>query len=354
MTTFKRFEEDDIVAANPTEVTLGLWPGDTGSLIQFFTQSAQATGDSGEFYWNIFNLNPATDSSAEVCYAVAYGHRTGGGHPTLTQTDSSSLATQVVYSQYRNLLLDPGDSQFTFFSTTGGRSSDQIYVINVQRNRIKERLDPGNWQLKLSGSNGIQTFIDDSGQSLGVAFGKSGQVFNVVSGSLSGSTGATIIATGSSTFGGYGLFYPSLGVIILNPDAIDEAVGFIAGTYSTTSFPFKPQTGSVTVAQYNHAALHRSIVGGADFQARSAENISSTHFFVRLRSKDFNYSNNPSFFDETDGTLTHTSFIQDPRTYPTTIGLYNDNNELLAVAKLSQPVQKGFDKEVNLRVRLDF
>lgn len=359
MSTYVRFnQEDDIISANPTEVTLGLWPGDTGSLTAFFTSSQAIGQTSGQYYWEIRNKS-SSDSTGETCFAVAYGHRTGAGHPTLAQSDTSTLATQAVYAQYRQLLLDPGDTQFTFY---GSYNTDHIYVINIQRNRIKERFDPGNWELSLSGSNGRRTFIDDSGQGLGAAFGRSGQVFNVVSGSLSGSLGYTIAASGSATKGGFGLVYPSLGIIVLNPDALVETVGFTASADSRwqSPIPFAPFTGSTTSAQYNHAALYYSMKlaatppGTGDFQARSAENISSTHYFVRLKAKDFNYSNNPTFFDEIDGTLTHTTMIQDPRVYPTTVGLYNDNFELLAVAKLSKPIQKGFDKELNVKVRLDY
>ena len=352
--TFKSFQTDDIVLANATEVTIGLWPGGTGSLALFYTGS-QAIDTSGQYYWNAYNVNPVTSASiAEVCFAVAYGHRLGYGHPTLVQSDTSTLATQAVYSQYRNLLLDPGDTQFTF---DGSVNSDNIYVINVQRALMKERLDPGNWILTLSGSKGIRTFIDDSGQALGAAFGKSGQVFNVASGSLTGTSGSTIVSTTSTTKGGFGLCYPSLGVIVLNPDAIAETVGFAAsaaGKYSASAAPVAPYTGSCTDAQYNHKALYSSINLGGDFQARSSENISSTHYFVRLRAAEFNYSNNPTFFDETNGTLIYTAFIQDPRVYVTTVGLYNNSNELLAVAKLSKPVQKSFASELNLRTRLDF
>lgn len=350
MSTFKRFVSDDIVLANATEVTLGLWPGGTGSLPEIFRPS-QTGSTSGQYYWDAYDLN-VSSSDSEVCFAVAYGHRTGGGHPTLNQVDTSTLATQAVYSQYRNLLLDPGDSQFTFY---GGYNSDHIYVINVYRYLMKERLDAGNWMISLKGENGTFTFIDDSGQSLGSAFGKSGQVFNIVSGSLSGSMGSTIAASGSVSQGGYGLFYPSLGVMVFNPDALRETLGFSSGSYySSGSTWWYPVTGSVLVPQYNHVALFNSINQGDDFQARSAENISSTHYFVRLRAAEFNYSNNPSFFDEVNGTLIYDTFIQDPRVYVTTIGLYNDNNELLAVSKLSRAIQKGFDKEINLRVRLDF
>ena len=52
--------------------------------------------------------------------------------------------------------------------------------------------------------------------------------------------------------------------------------------------------------------------------------------------------------------MLYDSFINSPQTFITTVGLYNDNNELLAVAKLSKPLKKDFTKEMLLRVKLDF
>jgi hypothetical protein len=349
MTTFKRFDADDIVKANPTEVTTGIWTGDTGTLTSFFTSSTQATALSGQYYYNIYNVNPVT-SSAEVQFAVAYGHRTGGGAASLANDNNSTLSTQATYSQYRNMLLDVSDSQFTF----GTLNSDHIYVINIQRSRLKETLDPGNFALRLSGSLGTFTFIDDSGQTLGQQYGKAGAVFNLVSGSLTGASGSTVAVTASAASGTFGLVYPGLGLIVLNPNAISATIGMAAVAYSASAgAPFTPRTGSTT-QEYNHMGLFNAIVKGGSFQARSAEMMSSTHYFVRLRNKEFNYSNNPSFFNESNGVINNTDFINDPRVYPTTIGLYNDNNELLAVAKLSKPVQKSFDKELLIRTRLDW
>lgn len=348
---FKNFDADDIVRANSVEVTTGLWTGDIGSLSTIFSSSIQASGSStGEYYWDAYNANPNTDDQAEIQFAVAYGHRLGLGAPTVIDDDNATLSTKAIYSQYKQLLLDPGDSQFTF----GTVSSDQIYVINVKRSLMKQALDPGNWSLNLSGSFGSFTFIDNSEQSLGNTAGSSGLVYNVVSGSLTGPSGSTIAAT-SSAAGGFGLFYPSLGVIILNPEAIRTTIGMVSGGFAgAPNAPFAPVSGSSAVPTFNHAGLFNAIRLGGDFQARSAERISSTHYFVRIRNKEFNYSNNPSYFDEANGNLLHDSFINDPRSYITTIGLYNEQNELLAVAKLSRPTQKGSDSEVNLRVRLDW
>jgi hypothetical protein len=142
-------------------------------------------------------------------------------------------------------------------------------------------------------------------------------------------------------------------------------------TASFETFPFAPFTGSITatawsgeVSAYNQAGLFVAIKNAIvqpngmptelEFRARSAETISSTHYFVRLRNRDYNYSNNPTFRNPDDNTLRWPEFRVDPKVYITTVGLYNDIGELLAVAKLSKPVRKSYSEEVLLRVRLDF
>lgn len=373
--TFVPFNlDEDVVAANQTTVTTGLWSGDTGSLTTLFTSTTQISA-SGEYFFDAFDKNPATDTTAEVQFAVAYGHISGGGSPTLAQDDLAKLATKATYLQYKNILLDPSDDLFTF----GNTNSDHVYVINIQRARLREQLDPGNWLLSLSGSKGKFTFIDDSGQTLSAKSktSKSGRVFNVASGSLTGASGSTVLTSQSAAGKGFGLCFPDLGIIVLNPDAIIPTVGFesassvTAGngnagsqdfTYDTTNtvIPFAPFTGSLTSnsgagrEQRAHDGLLRSIKLAGDFQARSAETISSTHYFVRLRNKDFNYTNNPTFYNNTNGQILNEDFVQDPRVYATSIGLYNSKNELLAIAKTSRPLEKSFDKEALIRVRLDF
>jgi hypothetical protein len=351
MSTFKQFTEDDIVRANPTEVTMGIWSGDTGSLTAFYSSSAQASGSlSGQYYWDVYNINPSA-STAEVQFSLAYGHRTGGGNQSLAVSNTATLSTMATYAQYRNLLLEPGDTKFTF---DGNVDKDHIYVINIARSRLKEKLDPGNWLLTLAGASGSFTFIDDSGQTLGTDYGRAGAVFNVCQGTLSGSTGATITASRSLAGEGFGLVYPSLGIIVLNPDAIAKTVGLVSGsvTVSGSTF-FAANTGSNNI-EYNHAGLFHSIRVGANFTARSAETISSTHYVVDLRPKEFNYSNNPTFYNSSNGALITTDFINNPKVYVTTVGFYDDSNELVAVAKLSKPVQKDFTKAFTIRARLDW
>jgi len=389
---YKRITADDRSFISQ-ETTTGLWTGDTGSLSTLYTSDTQIAKANSKYFIDVYNADPATTSSAAVQFSLGYGNRFGSGSPTLTQQNTSTRSAQAVYLQLKNLLLESTDTQFSFANSS---TSNQIYAIVISRSRYKGYVDSGNWQLTLSGSEGAFHFIDDSSQTLGTkrSFAKNGLVFNVASGSLTGTQGSTVVSTSSTssaaTAKGFGLFYPQKGIIILNADVIGAHVGFkartgslghimdnstgagentssaavfISASSSTNTIPRAPFTGSLAGTggvyqdQYNWHGLYRSMVLGAQdtaFTARSAEIISSNHYFLRLNNKEFNYSNNPSFATGSNGQLSNQDFENDPKVYVTTVGLYNDSNELLAVAKLSRPLEKSFSKEALLRVRLDF
>jgi hypothetical protein len=356
---YKRFGDFDKINAKVEVVTTGIWSGDAGQLSQFFTSSTQTTSTDGQFYWNVFDKNPVTDETAEVQFAVAYGHKDGSGSVSLSTNPDALLPTKSTYAQYRAMLLDNPSLPFQFENSAGTLTdTNGIYVINIGRARYREEMDAGNWQLTLAGSNGTFRFIDDSGKKFGDTFGKAGRVFKVVSGSLElGSQGEAIVENSAAPGNGlgYGLFYPDRGIVVLNAAAFGSVVGNV--TFSTGSGHSETATlaggEGTTFNAYNQARLLSAIQGGADFDARRTENVSTQHFFVRATNREFNYSNNPTYVD-VNGNFTEPTFETDPRTFITTIGLYNDSNELVAVAKTSQPVAKSFDKEVLVKVKLSF
>jgi hypothetical protein len=352
---YKRFGEFDKVNAKVEVVTTGLWTGDSGSLNGFFTSSTQVAATSGQYYYNVYNTNPATDSSSEVQYALAYGHVDGSGSMTLDLNDNSLLASKATYAQYRSMLLDNPTQKFQIENSSGiAVDTNDIYIINLSRARFREEMDAGNWSLKVSGSNGLFTFIDDSNKKFGDTFGRAGRVFRVASGSLNLGTQneATIDSTTAANGLGYGLFYPDRGIVVLNPAAIGNTVGSVFNEAFQTIGTLAPSL-STAAEQENHKRLYYAIKHGGDFEARRTEDISTQHYFVRATNREFNYSNNPTYVN-TDGTFSETTFETDPQTFITTVGLYNDSNELVAVAKTSQPIVKSFDKEVLIKVKLSF
>lgn len=348
---YKRFGEFDQINGKVEIVTTGIWTGDTGSLTSFFTSSTQTAVD---YYLNVYDKTP-TDSTSAIQFAVSYGHKEGSGSVSLANDDDATLPTKATYTQYRSLLLEQDDDYFTFISssTQGTHDSDDIYIINIARSRYKEKVDPGNWSLTLSGSSGTFTLIDDSGKKYSDVVGKAGRVFNVVSGSLNLGTlsEATIENTVASNGEGYGLVYPDQGLLILNPSAIHALVG---SSYDSASVSVSSPNLGIDQNYRNHYLLYNAIAGGGDFEARRTENISTSHYFVRATNREFNFSNNPTFTSGSDGTFRQRSFETDPKVYITTVGLINDANEILAVAKTSQPIVKSFDKEVLIKVKLSF
>jgi len=350
---YKRFGEFDQVNGKIEVVTTGLWSGDTGSLGTFHTSSVQ-TEKSLNYYVNVYDKDPATNTAAAVQYAIAYGHKYASGSVDLTTSDASTLASKATYSQYKSILLESGDEKFSFTDNLGkDTNSNDIYVVNVSRARYKEKMDAGNWSLVVSGSTGTHTLIDDSGKKFSDLVGKSGRVFNVASGSLNLGTEnlATINSITASNGLGLGKFYPDQGLVVLNPLAIHNLIGTSIDSGSNQGASL--YTGTAYEGQ-NHLLLHNAIEGGGDFQARRTENISTSHYFVRATNREFNFSNNPTFVTGSDNSFVESTFEKDPKTYITTVGLMNDANEIIAVAKTSQPVPKSYDKEVLIKVKLDF
>ena len=343
-TTFSVFAPDDVVTNSKQTVTAGLWSDGLGSLTTFFTASAQTTSQR-RYYVDIYNDVPSLDTSATQ-FSIAYGNVLGSGSSELGTEENP--ASKAIYSQYRSLLLEKNASRFI---TAGSGSTDSIYVINVKRNRVKERLDEGNFELPLIGidvrdtnatgsvtvtvSSGSITLIDDSSIA-SATVGVAGRVYNIVSGSLS----AGVFNTSAPIY--YGLFYPDYGVMVLDGKMLDQQLNFDTNTGSNSE-------GS------NHFALFHSISGSnSGFQARNSQQITSANYFVRVKNGQYNFSNNPSYTTGADGLIAQSTFIGNPKSYITTIGLYNERNELLAVAKMSKPLLKSFSREQLIRVKLDY
>lgn len=373
---FKRFNEFDKVEGRTEVVTTGLWTNDVGSLTAFFTSSEQVSGSSGTYYWNVFGEDPEIEETAEPQFAVSYGHTDASGSVPLSDNDDALLPTRATYTQYRSLLLDPTDDFFSFDSSeAAGPDSRDIWVINVSRARYREKMDAGNWTMELSGSAGNVQLIDDSGQKFGpdAEGARVGRVFNVVEGQLNIGTqnAATIVNKRSPNEHGFGLFYPSHGIIVLNPRALFDKIGalededgnvvtdyndFITSRSSGKNIP-GPDPDEDWQNQsliYNSLVIGAASQGSTGFLARRRENISTSHYFVRATNREFNFSNNPTFFNADNGEFTEPSFVGNPQTYITTVGLFNEANEMLAVAKSSSPINKSFDREVLIKVKLSF
>ena len=320
MSTFVRLTSDDIVI-NTEKVSTSTWSNNVN---------------------NLTTAHNSTSITPEVQYSISYGHKDGSGSLDFTNETGSFgySATRDVYGQYRSLVYGTEDRNFSFNNHT----PNGIYVINVERARYKQSLKPGSLNFKLKKGSAELFLTDNSTTTTGSAvLTNLGRQYDIVSGSNGIMLGTNITRVTDS--GSYGLFYPDAGVIILNEDALDAATadnGLALGT-----------SANANTSDKNNETLFNAVSSSGYFIIDSEENISSQFYFIRARNKEFNYSTNPTFIDGS-GNLNFDSMVDAPKSYITTIGLYNDSNELLAVAKLSQPITKDFTKEALIKVKLDY
>ena len=134
---------DDVLPNNVETVTRGLFAGNTGSLTSMFT-SSNLTATQKSYFQEIFSTGePSATADANSELSIAYGHFHGSGSADTTGNMNNDTPSRAIYKQYAQLLLAPNDKKFTI----DGTDTDHIYVLNFNRARVREKLDPGNFEL---------------------------------------------------------------------------------------------------------------------------------------------------------------------------------------------------------------
>ena len=335
--SFKRLDPEDI-SISAESVTAPVWTGNVTTLTSFYTSSTQANGSSGDFYLDVYQTASALDNAA-VQFSIAFCDKFGSGSVDYTSGVKGFSPSRSNYGTYKNLVLgdEVGDIQFN------GVTSSYFFAINFDRARFKEKLLPGTLSLKLT--NGANSITLSEIVPPTVTYTDAGRKYELKS-NVSGAGSNLFSASGS-----YGHSYPDVGLILLNGPVLDAAV--VDGGLNLQVGPYGSNRLISNTDTSSSALLFNNIVAGATFKQNSEETLSSNFIFVRARNQDFNYSSNPSYISSS-GELNHTEMIEDPKSYITAVGLYNDNNDLLAVAKLSRPLLKDSRREALLRIKLDF
>ena len=369
---FKKFETGSIAYDRRDFVSRPLWSGNNVSLTKIYSSSLQSNTQK-LYYVDVYNT---TGSRIEKQFSIAYCDYVNSGSSDGSTIGNNVSESKALYSQYKQLLLETENNLFEFVSKFDGldangntlntytETSEHIYVLNINRNRFKEKLAPGSWQLSLhsvdaetgevSGSK-ITTLVDETiselyllGSSLSRT-GPGGSFYYVYSGSLTDG-----LYTGDSSATPYGIVYPDVGVIVLNGNALDSE--------AEINTKRNPATGS---SSFNSNRLFNSVSGAMEvsnnygFFGRTLETINSTIYFARVGNGEFNFSNNVSYYQTGSEQYIKPLMLatgDDYRnvTYITTVGLYNDERDLLAVAKLSKPVGKTSDSELIIKIKLDY
>lgn len=356
--SFTKLQSTDFVVSADS-ITAPCWSGNQPYLQYFYTSSGTggfpATSSAPLFYLDVFNTQSAVPG-AEVQFSIAYGHISGSGSTYFNTLVPYISPSRVTYGQYRTLVYGDENTSFTFgigsTSTTNLIPAEDIFVLNIDRNRYKQHLLPGSLNLKLyTGVSGqVLSLTDNSKNLTTTTYLDCGRAYDIVSGSYGTPVLASVesgVQAGYTASGSYGLFLPDVGLIILNPYALGIPYAKGGAALSVNR--------SANTDAGNYYKLLAAMTGSSAgyFQLNSEEVISSDYIFVRVGNQDYNYTTNPSMISGS-GDFTYSSFVNNPQTYVTTVGLYNDNNELLAVAKLSKPLIKDFTKEALLRIKLDW
>lgn len=341
--------EDFVVSADSIVSTL--WSGNTTVLTSFYTSSTSIPNNA---YLPIYGASTISNPTTPVQFSISYGQVNGSGSAPINTLVPGLSPTRITYGQFRTLI--NGDENTNISFGTGNNNSPDFYVININRANYKEKLFLGTFNLALSGSDGTnQSLIQLTNNSTNVTtltYCDAGRVFDIVSGS-NGAATTSPISTGSlagyTLSGSYGKFLPDVGLILLNSRALalsasQGGIGLIPGSSNSNT-----TLGNTNMGLFN--AINKANAYG--FALNSEETITSDYIFVRIKNSDFNYTTNPSMISGS-GEFYYPSLVNNPQTYITTVGLYNTNNELLAVAKLSKPLKKDFTSEALLRIKLDF
>jgi len=331
--SFKRFDQEDIVVSADS-ITAPAWAGNKTTLTAFYTASDEVSTNAGNYYFNIYNEATASASST-IQFSLGYGHRLGSGSLLFDSAITDKSYSSTVYGQFRTLINGDEDTDFTFVSSSVTTTPNSVYFISIERARFKEKILPGSLTLKLKGSSEIS--LTDNSLSASIdTFVDAGRVYAIKQGAAGAVTNSDVE---------YGKLYPDVGLIVLNGDLL-AANGYI-GTLNTDS--------NSNTSPNNLEVLYDALQTPTSpaFTLRSEETLTSNYVFVRARNSEFNYSTNPSNITGS-GELLHNIMIDSPQAYITTVGLYNDNNDLLGVAKLSTPLLKDFTKEALIRIKLDY
>lgn len=376
--SLKRLEKDDFLVSTQS-VSQTVWSSNQPSLFNFKTLVQQKNSPSGKYYLSVYSK--LDDQSGdpqimrigggdEVQFDIAYAHAQGLGATPYNEAYSNKTPTSALYGQYRTLLMEDENAKFNF---GGGLipASEHFYAISISRARFKEKLLPGSFNLTLMTTepdvNGYHnegqelTLTDNSGESGGPEYFGTQRVYKIIKGK-NGNYDPLDPNKGLTSVGSYGWFLPDIGTILLNADAL--SLTYINGGIGLSSVPvdgitnnerfYKRIFNKNPVGVFGSGSIPLGTPPFKGFTLNSEETISSDYIFIHARNSEFNYSENPSFIKGDNGEIYHEISINNPQVYPTTVGLYNDSNDLIGVAKLSRPLLKDFTKELLLRIKIDF
>jgi hypothetical protein len=215
----------------------------------------------------------------------------------------------------------------------------EVVFVNFSRLLTKDQIKKGSMSLTVGTASwadpftGTKTFTDSDASNTGGTLNTVGGDYGVLS---------------SSADGVGGIVFYQAGMMVLTSSIWAGTTDFFSASTGTSSFDEQLVSGSISGSA--DAFRHRM----QNIQFNNTTEINSTVYFCRASHNKFNYSSNPTYLSESLIRVKNGDRDNPPLSFITTIGLYNSSNELLAVAKLSEPLRKDPTNELTLRVRLDY
>ena len=383
-TSFKNFLNNDVTS---TRTLLHEAIPITGSIVSgtYNDPAVVYSGSNADFniknyshglFQSVFDY-PSLSSSANHIFDITVGiapDSTLSGSAVMQNADKIN-----VYNQMAQLLVGhDADGNIRKFDQDGdltaGAKLRECYFVNFARLLQKDEIKKGSFSLilgssssfGLSGANSpfypkVVPALGSPGLTITDTGAQNSYKINSPAGEYS-----ILYASGSTTGASSkaGLLYYQAGVAVLTCSVFLATATDAVGALITGSQVQMTMTPTADFEKQNVNELFRnvSISGSADaFRHRlfdidfnNTTELNSTIYFCRAGHNEFNYSSNPTYIDSTSKIKVKNSSLDQPVSYITTVGLYSADNELLAVAKLSEPLKKTPDTELTLRVRLDY
>lgn len=329
-----------------------------GEKLNTFHTSSDATWSN--FYLRVLN-RPDGESNSNYQFDITYGHISGSGSKNVIDKWTTQYPAKIVYKNYLMEYFDKTDGKIPF---KNGKNGDYFYAVNFNTKLFPEMIDPGNIQITLApisssanqllntGSNFypnnsssvMYTLIDDSGdeKDLKTLNREIKEYYYLVSGSINDGI------HGNSSDDAWGIIFPKKGIIIFDGVVLDQSCSLNTVTASISGDNIQKFFTSISASC--NTTLNRITTGS--WYARTSEEVKTQTYFCKMGVLEFNYSNNYTYFTGSYNELKHSNFIDNPRVYISSIGLYDEQFNLIAVGKLPKPLLKDSNKELLFQVRL--
>lgn len=352
--SFKNLTQDDFTA---TTTMLNERIPLTGTLISGSARYGTSSADSRalnikSFAHNMFQSvydYPYLSSSANHIFDITAGFSANTSTPpqSLSASANTDVSKKVnIYNQMAQVLVgydvsgnvrrfDPDGN----FSNNSEKLENAVF-LNFSRLLVKDEIKKGSFRLSIGTGN---TYAAPFASKAEISDADSAE--NYRNNSPAGEYG--FLKNGANTVG---LIYYQAGIAVLTGSLFGDTAQMNAAANTMSDL----LTGS-TISSLADGVRHR--IDNITFD--NVTELNSSIYFCRINHNDFNYSSNPTYLSEskivvkTDPSVDREANLS-PITYITTVGLYSTNNELMAVAKLSEPLKKTPDNEFTLRVRLDY